>query len=392
MATNSSRDSVALSAALVLGGSIALGLLLNARKHAAKKSKRVKPLSELMTIDEFKQHYQVLSREIVETSKKEFELPQVAADRVVRMLDYSVPGGKVNRGMTIVHVAEVMTPDRRLSEKERREAAALGWTIEWMQASFLVADDMMDSSITRRGHPCWYRVEDVGNAAINDALILLTQMEFILDRYLGNHPQYNEMRKVLLETTYETELGQLLDLTTQPPGATEVDLSLYTIQRYRQIVKYKTAFYSFVAPVALGLLYAGVTDKEVHAKVRDICLIMGEYFQIQDDVLDCYGDPKVIGKIGTDIEDAKCSWLVAQALSRANDAQKAVLKADYGKKAPEGVSRVKKVFRDLELEAVFQEYEDKVVKEIKQKIVALGDPLVQSVCEGLLNKIYKREK
>ena len=59
---------------------------------------------------------------------------------------------------------------------------------------------------------------------------------------------------------------------------------------------------------------------------------------VQDDYLDCYGAPEVIGKIGTDIEDNKCSWLVVQALDRVTPEQRKVLEENYGQKhAPEKV-------------------------------------------------------
>ena len=68
------------------------------------------------------------------------------------------------------------------------------------------------------------------------------------------------------------------------------------------IVKYKTSYYSFYLPVALGLILAGHGQEKTLQRCEEICLAMGEYFQIQDDYLDCFGDPAVIGKVGTDIQ------------------------------------------------------------------------------------------
>jgi farnesyl diphosphate synthase len=44
-----------------------------------------------------------------------------------------------------------------------------------------------------------------------------------------------------------------------------------------------------------------VTEESAYTEALNILLPLGEYFQVQDDYLDCYGDEKVIGKIGTDI-------------------------------------------------------------------------------------------
>jgi farnesyl diphosphate synthase len=60
--------------------------------------------------------------------------------------------------------------------------------------------------------------------------------------------------------TYQTELGQLLDLLTAPEDT--VDLSKFSLEKRSFIVTYKTAFYSFYLPVALAMYMAGVSDEK----------------------------------------------------------------------------------------------------------------------------------
>lgn len=335
--------------------------------------------------------YPMLREEILEHLKAENELSTEAAQWMEKMLDYNVPGGKLNRGTTVIDVCRTLKK-RDLTPIELARAAVLGWSIEFLQAFFLVADDVMDESQTRRGQPCWYKRPEVHWIAINDAFLLESFVFTLLKKHFGHEDYYIKLIELLLNITQKTEIGQLLDLTSQPiNNSGPMDLERFTLQRYTQIVKYKTAFYSFYLPVALGMISCGKDSPDELGLAKEICCLMGEYFQVQDDYLDCFGDPSVIGKVGTDIQDNKCSWLVVQALDRATPEQREVLKENYGVWNDDKVATVKRLYRDLQLPKVFEKYEEDSYSQIQERLQRVT-LIPKAVFEIFLNKIYKRSK
>lgn len=63
-----------------------------------------------------------------------------------------------------------------------------------LQAYFLVADDIMDNSITRRGQPCWYRVPEVGMVAVNDGIVLESCIYKLLKARFRGRPYYADLQ------------------------------------------------------------------------------------------------------------------------------------------------------------------------------------------------------
>jgi farnesyl diphosphate synthase len=279
-----------------------------------------------------------------------------------------------------------------LAEEQYFQSATLGWMIELLQAFFLVSDDIMDSSITRRGNPCWYRQPHVGMIAINDAFMLESSIYILLKKYFKSHSSYVKLIELFHEVTFQTELGQLCDLLTAPED--KVDLGNFSMDKYQFIVIYKTAYYSFYLPVALALHQMGLGSEKNLDQAHKILIPMGEYFQIQDDYLDNFGKPEHIGKIGTDIMDNKCSWLVNQALEVATPEQYKLLQENYGQKNKDKEAVVKKLFDELGLEQRYKDYEERRVGEIRKMIDELDESegLKKAVFETFLGKIYKRTK
>ncbi|KAM7504329.1 hypothetical protein LguiB_003233 [Lonicera macranthoides] len=305
------------------------------------------------------------------------------------MLDYNVPGGKLNRGLSVIDSYKLLKEGKEITDDEVFLACALGWCIEWLQAYFLVLDDIMDNSQTRRGQPCWYKLPKVGMIAVNDGVLLRNHIPRILKKHFRSKPYYVDLIDLFNEVEFQTASGQMIDLITTLVG--EKDLSKYSLSIHRRIVQYKTAYYSFYLPVACALLMIG-ENLDNHVNVKDILIEMGTYFQVQDDYLDCFGAPEVIGKIGTDIEDFKCSWLVVKALELSNEDQKKFLYENYGKEDPTSVAKVKELYKTLKLEDVFAEYESKSYKKLINFIEAHPSKAVQEVLKSFLGKIYKRQK
>lgn len=321
-----------------------------------------------------------------------------AARHMREVLEYNVPGGKKNRGLSVIgSLRHLISPDK-LTETDEKNAIILGWCVEWLQAFFLVADDIMDESLTRRGKLCWYRKTGIGNIAVNDFLLIEATIYKLLKKHVYQEPYYVDVLNLFHEVIYQTATGQTLDLITKPG----TNFENFTMERYKAIVKYKTAYYSFYLPVALAMYMAGIKDTTSHENAKEILLVMGEFFQIQDDYLDCYGDPAVTGKVGTDIEEEKCSWLIIQALQRISTDQMQILKDNYGKKdsassekedkSKKDSSKVKKLYHELNLKQVFKDYEEESYKNIVELISQKSGNLPEGLFLEFVKKIYKRNK
>ncbi|XP_074660129.1 farnesyl pyrophosphate synthase-like isoform X2 [Tubulanus polymorphus] len=316
---------------------------------------------------------------------------QQAMDHFKEVLLYNIPGGKKNRGLAVVSSYKYLVPSDRVTDDDLLRARILGWCVEILQAYFLVADDIMDESSTRRGKQCWYKKKGIGMIAINDSFFIDSCIYVILKKYFRGEKYYIDIVELFHETVLQTVIGQSLDLQTATSDG-EVDFSRFSTERYAAIVKWKTAFYSFYLPVALAMYMAGITDAESHAKAKRILLKMGHFFQVQDDYLDCYGDPTVIGKIGTDIRDNKCSWLINEALIRASPEQIKVLEENYAQADPAKERKVKDVFDELDMKGIYARYEEDSYHELVQLIETSSGDLPKQMFVTFAEKIYKRKK
>ncbi|GAB4104056.1 polyprenyl synthetase family protein [Micromonospora taraxaci] len=226
-------------------------------------------------------------------------------------------------------------------------------SLEFVQASALMHDDLMDRSDTRRGEPAVHRrfaarhrqagwggdPDSFGDAAalLLGDLCLVWSDELLhsagLDPWVlaRARPVFDEMRT-------EVTVGQYLDVLTQATGDTSVE-------RASKVARYKSAKYTVERPLLLGAALADATA-DVRTAYSAYGLPLGEAFQLRDDVLGVFGDPALTGKpAGDDLREGKRTYLVAAAVETTDDAGRELLLGRLGDPEldEEGVARLREL-------------------------------------------------
>lgn len=174
----------------------------------------------------------------------------------------------------------------------------------------LLHDDLMDNADVRRGMPTVHRKWDANTAILSgDSMLVLAYQR------MQNCPadKLPAVLDVFTTTALEIGEGQQYDMEFETRNDVREE-------EYIEMIRLKTSVLLACAlKIGAILANAPVTDAEALYKFGEQ---LGLAFQLQDDLLDVYGDTKVFGKeIGGDIMCNKKTFMLINAFNRANDAQ-----------------------------------------------------------------------
>ena len=243
----------------------------------------------------------------------------------------------------------------------------------------LLHDDVMDKADVRRGRPTVH-------VKWNENTAILSGDQMLIEAYklLSGVPA-DKLPKVLqLFNKMATEIceGQQYDVDFE-------NQEQVTIDDYLKMIRLKTSVLLANA-LQTGAYIAGA-DEQAQEYLYQFGIHIGLAFQIQDDILDVWGDPKTFGKaVGGDISCNKKTFVYLEARRRGGER----LEEWYSQVLEdntEKIAAVKEIFEQLGVRATCE----KVVEDYTQKALSLLDLLPQNASTGqlrlLANKLTTRK-
>lgn len=178
----------------------------------------------------------------------------------------------------------------------------------------LLHDDLMDNADVRRGVPTVHRKWDANTAILSGDSMLVLAYHRMLQCDADKQP---EVMSLFTETALEIGEGQQYDMEFE-------NRNDVTEAEYIEMIRLKTSVLLACA-LKIGAILAGASSEDAD-NLYKFGEQIGLAFQLQDDLLDVYGNPKVFGKaVGGDITCNKKTYMLINAFQRANDNQRAEL-------------------------------------------------------------------
>jgi geranylgeranyl diphosphate synthase type II len=212
-------------------------------------------------------------------------------------IDYILQlGGKRMRPVLTLMSAEVF-------DANYKEALPAALAVEVFHNFSLIHDDIMDDAPLRRGKITVHEKWNINTGILSgDAMLILAYQYF--EKY--EPAIFKDLAKLFSQTALEVCEGQQYDVDFE----TRDDV---TIPEYLKMIEYKTAVL-VAAAMKMGAIIAKTSEENANL-IYDFGLNLGLAFQLQDDYLDAFGDPKTFGKqVGGDIIENKKTYLYLKAI------------------------------------------------------------------------------
>jgi geranylgeranyl diphosphate synthase type II len=249
----------------------------------------------------------------------------------------------------------------------------------------LLHDDLMDQAYMRRGHETVHRKWNANQAILSGDTMILQAFQHVTDC----PPEVLKgVMQLFIQTSLEIDEGQQYDVEFE----TRDDV---TEDEYIEMIRLKTSVFMACA-LKMGGLLAGASEADQTA-LYNLGEKIGLAFQLQDDLLDVYGDPKVFGKnIGGDITSNKKTYMLINALNRADDAQRAELERWIAAKdfdAKEKIAAVTRLYNEIGIDQLAKQKIDQYFEQGRQQLAALNVHESQKTeLISYINDMMKREK
>lgn len=286
--------------------------------------------------------------------------------------------------------------------KDLASIAPIACAHELLHFSMLIHDDIIDRDLTR------YSVDNISGSysklyspfvtSTNDRLHYANSAAIMAGDLMiaGAHKLINtssvdsDMKTqafdILYESIFSVAGGELLDTESsfRPFGAIDP----------LKITRYKTASYSFVAPIVTGAVLAGASAQHIET-LTALATNLGIAYQLTDDLLGVFGDEALTGKSNTgDIREGKKTYLIAQTIANLNTAEIAFFTTYFGK-ADATTKDIDAIKELIVTSGAKQHIEQKIDDYVQQTYAALESlalaPAIATEFADLITKATKRD-